>query len=228
MRRRLLLVLAAGVTAAACGSDSSTSPSRMEPATIRGTVNGGATGSVAFSADPVSGGSSAKAGIKVTVVGTSISTTTDASGQFVLTGITTDRVVLRFQGSGIDATLEIAGLVPGQTLTIKVKVSGNQARLEDDDSTSPSQQKCFSAGQKAEVEGRISQKGASDIAVFQKGQVKGDYLCKVSASTKIRKGNKTFTFDDLKVGDRVHVSGRGAGMNGGACVVDAEEIKLQN
>jgi hypothetical protein len=227
MRRNVLLALLASVVTAACGSDSSTGPSNAVPATLQGTVNGGGASAAVFTT--AAAGAPAKASIKVTVVGTGLSTTTDASGRFVLTGITSGSVVLRFEGPGIDATLEITGLVAGQTLTIKVKVSGHQASIEDDgddDDDGSSTTKCFTAGQKAEVEGRIASTGGSDITVSQQG--KGDYLCRVSASTRIRHGNKTFAFADLKVGDHVHVSGRGAASSGGKCTVDAEEIKLQN
>jgi hypothetical protein len=228
MHRRISLALLAGLLSAACGSDSPpTGPSNAAPATIQGTVNGDGSGALPLTAS-AGGAAAVKAGIKVTVVGSGITTTTDSSGRFTLTGITSDRVTLLFEGSGINATLEISGLVPGQTLTIKVKVKGNQASMDDgdDSGSAPVASKCFSAGQKAEVEGKIAEKGGSDITVFQQG--KGDYLCRVSATTRIRHGNKTFAFSDLKVGNRVHVSGRGQGTNAGACVVEAEEIKLQD
>jgi hypothetical protein len=230
MRRRLHLVLLTGLLAAACGSDSTpSSPSSTSSATIQGTVNGSGTSSNGLAATAVSS-AAAQAGIRVTVMGTGLSTTTDASGRFTLTGITTDSIVLHFEGSGIDATLEIGGLVPGQTLTIKVKVSGHQAAFEDDDnngggSSAPVASKCFAAGDKAEVEGNISAKGSKDITVAQQG--KGDYLCQVSATTSIRHGNTSFGFADLKIGDHVHVSGTGLGLSGAVCRVAASEVKIQ-
>ena len=229
MRRRLHLVLLAGLLAAACGSDSTmSSPTSMAAATVQGTVNGSGTGSTSLSASAASS-AAVKAGIKVTVVGTGLSTTTDGSGRFTLTGITSDSIVLHFEGSGIDATLEISGLVAGQTLTIKIKVSGHQAEFEDGDddngSSAPVASKCFAAGDKAEVEGHISAKGSKDITVAQQG--KGDYLCQVSATTRIRHGNATFVFADLKIGDHVHVSGTGLGLSGGVCRVAASEVKIQ-
>jgi hypothetical protein len=85
---------------------------------------------------------------------------------------------------------------------------------------------CPDAGRKAEVEGKITAKGASDITVHQNG--KGDFLAQVDAGTRIRKGNKSFTFDQLAIGNRVHVKGTSLGLVDEACGVDASEIKLQN
>jgi hypothetical protein len=81
-------------------------------------------------------------------------------------------------------------------------------------------------GSNAEVEGLITGKGGSTITVTQQG--KGDYLCLVSASTRIRKGNTTYTFADLRNGWRVHVKGTQQGMAGSACQVTASEVKIQN
>lgn len=85
---------------------------------------------------------------------------------------------------------------------------------------------CPDAGRKAEVEGRITAKGASDVTVFQTG--KGEFLAMVNAGTRIRHGNTTYTFEQLAVGNRVHVKGRSTGLAGDTCGVDASEIKLQN
>jgi hypothetical protein len=87
------------------------------------------------------------------------------------------------------------------------------------------QSQCFAQGAKAEIEGIIVAKGASSITVAQQG--KGNYLCQVSGGTRIRKGNKSYTFDQLQSGWRVHVSGEGQGTSGGLCQVTAEEVKVQ-
>src|SRR5262249_38608855 len=173
----------------------------------------------------------ARAGIRISIVGTSLSTTTDGSGHFVLSGITTDHVTLRLQGTGIDATLDVSGLAPGQTLTINIHVSGNHAELDDDNEDnddnddSPEGKQCFAVGEKAEVEGNITGKAAAAITVAQ--EEKGSFECLVTATTRIRHGNTTLTLADLKVGDHVHVSGTGQGLTGGVCRVSADEIKLQ-
>jgi hypothetical protein len=219
MRLRSFLFLLAGAFFASCGSDSMTGPE--SPATIEGTVNASSV-MTALSGPTVA---TSNVGIRISIVGTNLSTTTDGSGRFVLSGITTDHVTLRLQGTGIDATLDVSGIASGQTLTINIRVSGNHAELDEDHDDSPEGSQCFAAGQKAEVEGNITGKAAAAITVAQQG--KGSYDCQVTAMTRIRHGNTTLTLDDLKIGDHVHVSGSGLGTAGALCRVSADEIKLQ-
>jgi hypothetical protein len=106
-------------------------------------------------------------------------------------------------------------------------VLAHEIMLQDDDpggEPSPPRGSC-AVGSNAEVEGLITGKGASSVTVTQQG--KGDYLCLVSSSTRIRKGNTTYTFDQLQGGWRVHVKGTQQGMAGNACQVTASEIKVQ-
>jgi hypothetical protein len=229
------LVACGGLVLGACsgGSGSSVTGSSPAPAMIKGTVDdGSSTGS-----SGIGGGVSAasrRAGIKVTVVETGDSTETNSKGEFTMT-VPAGRITLRFQGPGVDARVTIDGLVAGQTLTITVHASGSHADWEGgggrgpapspSPSTRPTHEFCFAQGAKAEVEGLISSKASDSIVVAQQG--KGDFRCFVSASTRIRKGNRSFTLDDLRVGDRVHVSGTGRGSSGDVCEVDASEVKLQ-
>lgn len=92
-------------------------------------------------------------------------------------------------------------------------------------SPSPSPSAC-AVGAKAEVEGLITAKAGSSITVNQ--QAKGDYLCEVSGSTPIRKGNTSYTLAQLQLGWRVHVKGTMLGLAGTACRVSASEIMVQN
>ena len=208
---------------AACGGGSalptSASSTSGPSAKIAGTVDDGAT---TASAGEVQAASH-RAGIKVTVVETGESTETNSSGQFVIT-VPAGTVTLRFDGPGVNAQLTIAGLVAGQTLTITVHVTGSHADM-DDPKDGQGAHECFASGAKAEVEGLIDAKAADSVTVAQQG--KGDFRCLVSPSTRIRKGNRSLTLDDLTVGSRVHVSGTGSGASGGVCQVDASEIKLQ-
>jgi len=215
---------------AACnGKDSMTptgSSSASRFATIAGTVDDGSPASGTSGSDV--GIASRWVGIKVTVVETGESTETNQSGQFVIT-VPAGTVTLRFEGHGLHAELEIAGLVAGQTLTITVHASGSHAHMGngngnggDDDGSHDS---CFTSGAKAEVEGLINATATDSITVRQQG--KGDFLCLISSSTRIRKGNRTLTVDDLVVGKRVHVKGTGMGDATGVCQVAATEIKLQ-
>ena len=108
-------------------------------------------------------------------------------------------------------------------------VLAHEITLQDSGSaTEPAQppRGSCSVGSNAEVEGLITGKGASSVTVTQQG--KGDYLCLVSSSTTIRKGNTTYTFAQLQAGWRVHVKGTQQGMAGSACQVTASEIKVQS
>ncbi|MFI5184860.1 MAG: hypothetical protein ACHQNV_10705 [Vicinamibacteria bacterium] len=165
-----------------------------------------------------------RVGIRVTVVETGQTTETDGSGQFTVT-VPAGTVTLHFQGQGVDAELKIGGLVAGQTLTVTVHASGSHADMGDGQGNGGTHDSCFTSGAKAEVEGTIDGKATDSITVMQQG--KGDFQCLVSASTRIRKGNRTLTLDDLTLGAHVHVSGTGLGSSGGVCEVDASEIKLQ-
>ena len=202
-----------------------TGASGSNGATIVGTVNPGATAGSHAEVRAMAGSS----GITVTVVQTGQSTQTNGSGQFVLTNLPAGTVTLRFTGTGMDAQLQISGLQAGQTLTITVNVSGSHADLDSSEespaSPQPPQSSCFAIGAKAEVEGRITGKAASSITVEQEG--KGSFVCMITPSTQIRKGDGSLTQEDLDVGDHVHVSGTGRGESGGMCEVDATEIMLQ-
>jgi len=69
----------------------------------------------------------------VSVVGRTGSTTTDGSGRFTLRDLPTGRSELRFEGSGINARLEIGDLGEGQTVTIEVQIEGRKATLARSD-----------------------------------------------------------------------------------------------
>ena len=196
--RALLSLPAVAVVIGAVGcSSSATSPTGPSPAsagaTIQGTVQTGASASSA----ELSAFSTAE-GIKVSVVGTSLSTTTDRSGRFMLQGVTGGSATLRFQGQGIDGTIELSGLVEGQTLTITVQVAGSKPRLVTPSSPASPTPTPSPAGKKVEIEGTVQAVGASSVTVS--GQV-----IAVNADTKIKRGDHTIALSDLKMGDKVEV-----------------------
>lgn len=118
----------------------------------------------------------------------------------------------------------VNGVTP--VLASEIKLQGPEASPSPSPGPTPSpESKCFAPGANAEVEGKITAKGAGDITVAQQG--KGDFQCFVSAGTPIRKGNTTYTFDQLQTGWRVHVKGTGLGESGGVCLVQASEVKVQ-
>ncbi len=85
-------------------------------------------------------------------------------------------------------------------------------------------------GPNTQVEGQITSlaaasRGGGSITVSQQGQ--GDFICLLSSATRIRKGNASYTPEQLQVGWRVHVSGQGLGGAPNACQVEADEIKVQ-
>jgi hypothetical protein len=93
-----ILTLIAGAIGCSSSAPTLSSPSAATAgATIQGTVQAGAAASSAeLSAFSAAGG------IKVTVVGTNLSTVTDGSGRFVLQGVAGGSASLRFQRPGID------------------------------------------------------------------------------------------------------------------------------
>ncbi len=125
--RNALAVLAFATLAAAC------SEGQIATELPTGAATGGASllGTV-VNVGPTAGasGSTASSGITVRVLGTSAVTSTDGDGKFVLSGLPEGAVTLRFQGADCDAALEVAGLVSGRTITVRVRLAGSQAALQ--------------------------------------------------------------------------------------------------
>jgi hypothetical protein len=118
----------------------------------------------------------------------------------------------------------VGGVTP--VLASEIMLQEPEAAPSPSPEPTPSpESKCFAPGAKAEVEGKITSKGGGDITIAQQG--KGDFQCFVSAGTPIRKGNTTYTFEQLQPGWRVHVSGTGLGESGDLCLVQASEVKVQ-
>jgi len=188
------------VGALACSS-SATAPSSPSAsttgATIQGTIQTGASASsVELSAF------STASGIKVTVVGTNVSTVTDGSGRFVLQGIAGGSASLRFQGPGIDGTIDLSGLVEGQTLTITVQVSGSRPRLVTPSSpASPSPSPTASpAGNRVEFDGGVESVTPPTLRVSGRTVL-------TNADTRIKRRGQPIALADVKVGDKVEVEG---------------------
>lgn len=186
----LIAVVVAGALAA-CGGSSAVTGASDAPgvapatATVAGTlVNTTASAEVAdFRA------SSGSSGIRVTVSGTVLATTTDDDGRFVLDGLTPgEKAELRFEAPGIDARLEIEGLEAGQTLTITVSVSGTTASM-------------LSSSGEVEFRGRVESKSADRLTVAGREVT-------VSGATEILgRQNQPIPLSDLAVGAFVEVEG---------------------
>lgn len=198
------LAIACGGNASMTGSDAPAAAPGAHGATIRGTVLGGAA------AGDVS--ASSLGTLKVTVVGTSLQAMTDGSGSFTLTGVPAGNVELRFQGSGVDARLTIDGLSDGQTLTLTVRVEGNNAaRVGEGDDDDDDEQG------EVEFDGTVTQLnpltiGGRRVTTNSATRFLGDHNDPVPSSQV------------LKVGNKVEVEGRQQADNS----VLAEKIKLED
>ena len=199
-----------------------TAPSAAGTATISGTVTGipqsarlnnsrfpllatalAALDTVTF-ATPVR----ADSGITVTVVGTNISVVLSGSGKFVLTDVPVGNIQLRFSGAGTDAVLTING-VGNEHVQLVVKLEGSTAKLESFNR--------IQAGNTAELEGLITSINYGDRSMR---------VANVEVKVKdvpVRHGSTIVLFNDVMIGQRVHVKGTMENNH-----VVASEVLLQN
>ena len=147
--------------------------------------------------------------LKVTVVGTSVTSQVDGAGQFTLSGVPPGTVQLRFSGNGSDATLTLTGVEADDRIEISVTLSGNGARLNSDRRSSSSNGVL--------ANGAIASLNTSARSL----QVDGQTVV-VPTTAVIRHGNRSLSFSDLRVGDHVQVKGTRA--NG---TVTATEVKVE-
>ena len=173
---------------------------------INGTVAGGSSASL-YSTNGTNNG--AGAGMTVTVEGTNITATVNGAGQFVLSNVPAGTIVLRFNGVGANAQLNLGSIPAGTTITINVIVNGSSAEL---------QQKTVNGD--TEIEGRIESITGSTLKVAGRTVL-------VTSSTIIRHGNTAMTLAQLAIGHRVHVKGNTTG-SGTTATTTATTIIVQN
>jgi Domain of unknown function (DUF5666) len=199
------------LVSAACGSQagSTMGPTGLNTtASISGTVQSG------VSAAGVSTARHNAAGVRVTVIGTGASSTTDSSGRFVLTDIQAGKPVsLRFEAPGIDAVLGLGGLVAGQTLTITVSLSHDHATLDDPDDSpspspgpSPSPEPSPSPKPPHGHDGEVELKGVVESITPPSLMVAGRVV-QTDANTEIKRNGDRIGLADLKLQDKVEVKG---------------------
>jgi hypothetical protein len=139
VRAPFAFVFATSLALTACGGGSSPTQPTDTPggpsappatgATINGQISGAATapltapGLAAPRATPVT---------QIAVVGTSLTTTADASGRFTLAGVPAGAAQLRLTGPGTDATIGIGDVRTGDTLSLTIAVNGSHAAVLDD------------------------------------------------------------------------------------------------
>jgi len=144
------------------------------------------------------------------VVGTPISAPVGAGGGFALEGVPEGNVQLRFVGSGVDASVALTPVRPGDVVSLLVGVAGATAMVQSESRN---------AGGKVELEGRVESLTASPETLVVAGRT-----VTTSAATVIRDSNGgTKTFTDLAIGQRVHVKGT-LGVDG----IVADSILIQN
>jgi hypothetical protein len=205
----LALVLAAagcGGSGAVTGATGATVEPPAVPvgrAVIAGTVVGGGVGASANASVHALSGDT---GLVVTVDGTPLQATVDEEGEFALVGVPAGTVTLHFEGPGIDARLEVSGVVDGQVMSLEVRVSGGRAETTSTPTCSPTKDVKFIG-----VLERIS---ATTLVVSGR-------TVDLSTLQKVWRDGKRTTLDDLQVGEKVRVWGKQR-ANG---VVAADEIE---
>jgi len=210
MFKRLPVLPALVLSVIATGCGGSGSPVAPEPS---GAGGASITGSI------LSGGSSAMTGsssgrtldaLVVTVAGTSIKSSLDATGRFRLDGVPSGDLQLQFTGP-VTATIPVPQVQPTETITLVLSLSTTTVILE-------SQQRSGAGDE--QVEGRVESLPPTMAAGSL--QVAGRTVS-TDASTIIRRGGSTAGFSDLEIGFRVHVKGRTSGSN-----IVASSIDIQN
>ena len=215
----ILAVVALAATAACGGgTGASLTPTSPTSASSSPPIDSGAviTGRVSSTASAPVGvaatdrwSTMATTGITVTVVGTSVTTSADAAGQFTLTGVPPGNVQLKFSGPGVDATLTISGVTATDRIEINVTLSGNNARLDSDQRST--------SNNGVDVQGLITGVNPAARTLEVAGQT-----VNVPATAVIRHGSTSMTLADLRVNDRVQVKGTRVGG-----VVVAAEVKVE-
>ena len=221
-RRSLAVVSVLSLFATACGDRPlPTAPSAGSGATISGTATGSGLTASNHPSNPFVAGMlaaidaltlatpvTAASGVTVTVVGTGISVELSGSGKFVLTGVPPGTIRLHFSGPGTDAVLTIES-VTTEHIQLVVKLEGTSAKLESFNR--------IDADNRAQLEGLISSINHGDRSLR---------VANVEVKVRdvpVRHGSTIVPFNQLAVGQRVHVVGTMENNH-----VVAQEVVLQN
>jgi hypothetical protein len=216
--RGLSTILILGfVVAAAAGCSGSKTPagpsaaSTAPPSAGAGAVNGATVSGVVTGSIGAASFRPAGATVAVTIVGTSISSTVDGSGAFVLRGVPAGTVLIRFTGNGTNAQIELDGVTQQDDIHITVNLHGSSADIDDDDSED---------GNRVEIEGRITSINTAGRTVHVANKD-----VSIPNGTSIVHGGTQLTFGDLHVGDRIHAH---ASLVGGVIVASSVEVQTSN
>ena len=140
-RFQICLLWLAPLMIAACGGNPS-GPSASTSATVAGVVylDGGATKGIhAMSGAPASG-------LTVTVSGTNLSATVEASGYFQLQDVPAGSVRLQFRDGSVNASAELPDVRAAQIVEIEVQVNGSAATVVSDVRSEAKVALCHSTG----------------------------------------------------------------------------------
>jgi hypothetical protein len=209
--KRLLIAISLTAALAACGNadnPNAPSPAGSEalPGASTAVINGRvAAGSIAAVFET----SGAGAGMTVSVEGTTVQSTVNGAGQFVLANVPPGLVLLRFSGACAIAGLALVSVNAGVSVSVTVVVDGDTALLQEK-----------TQGNAREIEGRIESIDGSTLIVAAR-------TVTVSGATVIRHGETPLTASELAVGQRVHVKGTVTGT-GETASTAATLILVQN
>jgi hypothetical protein len=183
-----LAIGALALAGAGCDSDGSLTGASGGPAgaTLEGSVEAGGSAAAASG-----GAAAAAANLRVSVVGSSVSATTDAGGRFVLMGVPAGVVTLRFEGDGVDARVQVTGLEEGRVFMVTIRIVGQTATIVSGPSVHE---------EAAEFTGTIEDMQNANLLVSGR-------RVRTNAHTVFGPTGSVRSVADLKVGDVVLVRG---------------------
>jgi hypothetical protein len=213
--RRFLIDLGVIGLAAGCGKGTPTAPSNSgTTSTTAAAPAAGATISGSLQSGTSSGqsvrGGPAVTGVTVTIVGTSMSVSVDATGHFTLTNVPPGDVQLQFSGAAT-GSVTVSAVGTTETVDLVITVSGGTTSVASE---------VRSGAAQAQLEGLIDALPPTTAA--QTFTAAGKTV-KTDSSTQFVDGGTTRSFADLQVGMRVHVMGSLSGST-----MTATWIELQS
>ena len=215
----VVLALAGSI---ACSDKSPTAPTAppdsatatVAPAPVPGAAAGASiSGTVAAPGTFSAGYGTFTGTLFIQVVGSDVSSPVSANGSFELKGVPAGEVVLKISGGGLDATLLVGSVGSGESVRLAIVVGGAVPVINSDSRVS--------AGQNKELEGTLQAKQPPAGLV-----VNNQVVEVVAGSTSIKHGSALLTYEDLAVGQRVHVRGT-IRVAAGTTALVAERIEVQ-
>ena len=195
-----------------CGSSSS-SPSAPSSNGSGAVINGSLTSGQAAASTQSIGihPAAVGTGLTVTIVGTSMSTVINSSGQFTFTNVPGGNISLKFTGSGVNGEVDLDSVEPTETITLVLTMDGAAIDVDTEHRHGGSQE---------QLEGKVQSLPPTTAA--------GTFI--VAGQTVMTDANTVFSagggtavsFANLVIGTRVHVRGH---MNGSALLATKVEIQ---